>query len=351
MKDILSELIKNGYEAYIVGGYVRDLLLEKDSNDIDICTNATIEDIKKIFKNRGEINEKYFTYHIKDSKYNYDITSYRKELEYSKNKPIKIAYTKSLKEDLKRRDFTVNGLLLSIDDKIIDKVGGKKDIKNKLIKTIGPTYKKLNEDKTRIIRAIRLSVTLNFELDKKIKSFLKTRAHLLNEIPHEYKKKEIDKMLDSEYYYNFLTLVKTYDLEKYLGIYFNETKPSYDKMGLYAQMNSENLPFTKKEKKIIHNIRLILDKKDITYNDIIKYDETVLLNAAYILKKTNKLKKLKEINSLHSNLDIDIDINTMLEYIDIKDVKKVYKDIENMIINNEIKNKKEIIEKYLKERV
>lgn len=84
MKEIMDKIIEEGFECYIVGGYVRDYLLGYNSKDIDICTNAKVEDIIKIFKDSGKTNINYFSYHIKDGEYTYDITSYRKELEYKK---------------------------------------------------------------------------------------------------------------------------------------------------------------------------------------------------------------------------------------------------------------------------
>lgn len=352
MKDILDVLTNNGYEAFIVGGYVRDLLLGIDSKDIDICTNAKIEDIIRVFNGKGIPNIKYYSYHIEHDNYNFDITSYRKELEYKKNKPTKIEYAYNVKEDLERRDFTINTMLISLyNNKLYDKLDAKKDIDNKIIKVVGNTYKKFNEDKTRILRAIRFSVTLNFKLDSKIQNFLKTRGYLLNEIPNEFKRKEIDKILDSENYYMFFDIVKKYNLEEYLGIHFNETKPSYNKYGIYAQMNVNNLPFTRKEKKMVHSIRLLIDKRNIDIDDINKYDDEILLNAATILKKTKLLKVLKEINKLHSNLDIDINMKTMLKYIDIKDVQRIYRLIESNIISEKLINREDKIIEFIKEQI
>ena len=91
MKEILDILNNNGYEAFIVGGYVRDYLLGNESKDIDICTNAPIEEIIKLFNGRGRAFKEYYSFHIEENGYSYDITTYRKELKYKKNKQIKKA--------------------------------------------------------------------------------------------------------------------------------------------------------------------------------------------------------------------------------------------------------------------
>ena len=141
MNNIVDELNKHGYEAYIVGGYVRDYLLSYESKDIDICTNAKIEDIERIFQERGKSYPNYYSYHIKEQDYTYDITSYRKELKYKNNKPCKIVYAKTLKEDLKRRDFTINTLAIDKNGKLIDF-----DIFKSVIHSrIQMTYKKVND--------------------------------------------------------------------------------------------------------------------------------------------------------------------------------------------------------------
>ena len=147
MKEIIDKIIEEGFECYIVGGYVRDYLLGYDSKDIDICTNAKVDDIIKIFKDTGKANKNYFSYHIKDGEYTYDITSYRKELEYKKNKPVKLEYAKDLKTDLLRRDFTINTFALDHNGNLIDILGAKEDLDNRIIRVVGDTEEKLLEDK------------------------------------------------------------------------------------------------------------------------------------------------------------------------------------------------------------
>ena len=152
MKEILEILNKNGYEAFIVGGYVRDYLLGISSYDVDISTNAPIEEIEKMFKGKGKSFPQYFAYHISDGDYEYDITTYRKELRYKKNKPVEIKKAKNLGEDLLRRDFTINTFAMDSNGYFVDLLGAKKDFNSKIIKCVGDTNQKLEEDKTRIIR-------------------------------------------------------------------------------------------------------------------------------------------------------------------------------------------------------
>ena len=125
---------KEGYEAYVVGGYVRDLLLGISSYDIDICTNATPKELMNIFpsaspKNLGGIDFKIKEYHI-------EITTYREEIKYKNRKPIEFNYINNLVEDLQRRDFTVNAICMNSKGEIIDLVGGIDDLSNLKIKSL-----------------------------------------------------------------------------------------------------------------------------------------------------------------------------------------------------------------------
>lgn len=347
MKDIIDKINENGFECFIVGGYVRDYLLGMTSYDIDICTNAKIDEIINIFGNEGTYNKQYYSYHLTKGKYHYDITTYRHELEYKKNKPIKLEVADNLKEDLLRRDFTINTFALDKDNKFIDLLNSKKDLNYKIIRVVGNTTDKLLEDKTRIIRAIRFACTLDFELDDEIKEFLKTKAYYLNEVPLEYIKKELTKIFESNNYKKFFDLVNEYNLSKYLKIKFDKIVKPYDSYGLWAQVET-TLPFTKDEKDIIESIRNLINYYKVTLDDIILYRNEVINNVVSILNMDKEYKTYKEFNNIHSIIDIDIDMITIRKYVGINKSKEVFKKIETLILNNELNNNRIDIINYLK---
>ena len=319
MKEIIEKLIKEGFEAYIVGGYVRDYLLGINSTDVDICTNATIDDMIRIFDGKGNYFKDYFAYHIKDGEYTYTITSFRKELSYKDNKPNKIESVRSLEEDIQRRDFTINTFAINKKNLLVDFLGAKKDLDSKLIRVVGDTNKKLTEDKTRILRAIRLSCTLDFDLDPEILDFLEKHSKYLKDISDDIKVRELSKIFNSTNYSKFFYYCKKY-----------------------------NLPLSKKYKKIINNINKLIDKGDISLDDLSLYNDDVLYNVAYILGKSDKLKILKDMQNAHSLVDIDISIDLMLRYVNIRDYLKMYKQIEKEIIEGNIINNSDSIEEYLR---
>lgn len=348
MKEIINELTKNGYEAYIVGGYVRDYLLGISTKDIDICTNAPIEEIIKIFDGKGRADKEYFSYHIEEDGYSYDITTYRHELSYKKNKPVKIEIAPDLKTDLKRRDFTINTFAINKDGMLVDLLGAKKDLDSKIIKVVGDTEKKLREDKTRIIRAIRFACTLDFDLDDKIIDFIKEKkVYLLNEVPKEYKRKELDIIFESRSIDKFLFLIRRYDISKYFNLKTDKVKKAYNKYGVWAQVETD-LPFSNKEKLIISLIKILINKGNITLADMMIYSDEVIYNAASILGLDKKVKIFKEIQKLHSIIEMDIDIEEFFKYCSIKDIIKTYRLVEKSIMLGSLENNKYAIEEFLR---
>ncbi len=343
MKEILNKLIDSGFDAYIVGGYIRDFLLGKESFDIDICTNASIDNIIKIFNKEGVSYKKYFSYHLVKGLYNYDITTFRKELAYENNKPTKVVGVNDLYTDLLRRDFTINTLALDKDNNLIDLLGSRKDIDNKLIKTVGNTYDKFIEDKTRILRAIRFYVTLDFELDNEIIEFIKEKGYLIKELNSEYKKSELNKIFECNPL-RFFNFMEKYNLKECFDITYDKIVDTHSYYGVWAQINS-NYTFTKDERIIINAINKLVNKGDITSYDIYKNGELVSLNASIILNKD--ISWLIKSLPIHSVFDIDINIDDLMKYKDKYSINKIMNEIEENIINNNIKNNKSDIIKYI----
>lgn len=157
-QNIFNKLLNNGYEVYYVGGYVRDLLLNKKPNDRDLVTNATPKEIKKIFPNANLVG-KYFGVTLIN---NIEVATFRKDKYGGLNdKNVNIEYADTLKEDVSRRDLTINSLAMDINGCIYDYYGGLEDIKNKVIRFIGNPLDRIIEDPNRIIRAIRFFTVLD----------------------------------------------------------------------------------------------------------------------------------------------------------------------------------------------
>ncbi|MBU4223687.1 CCA tRNA nucleotidyltransferase [Patescibacteria group bacterium] len=201
-------LTNEGFDAYLVGGCVRDLLSGNKPKDWDITTNAKPEQIQKIFS-KTVYENKYGTVavineDVDDSSLRaIEITPYRLESKYSdKRHPDKVSFTCNLEEDLKRRDFTINAMAINmakgVSRETIDFFGGKKDLKNKVIKAVGNPEDRFNEDALRILRAIRLSTELGFTIDDETENAIKNCSHLLEIIAKERVREEFVKIVMSQ---------------------------------------------------------------------------------------------------------------------------------------------------------
>lgn len=204
IKVILEKLNNLGYEAYVVGGFVRDYLVGKTSFDVDICTSALPNELTKIFNipsnNFGGIN-------FGKDNLNITITSFRKDTNYHKGYPQEVIYGVDLREDLKRRDFTINTILLDKEGNILSLLGGKEDLDKKIIRMVGEPNMRIKEDPLRIIRTLRFASVLNFEIDDTLGKAIKENTGLINEINKGKIEKEIAKITDKkalEKFYNFM---------------------------------------------------------------------------------------------------------------------------------------------------
>ncbi|MBC8061178.1 MAG: HD domain-containing protein [Clostridiaceae bacterium] len=200
-KTIINILKNNGYEAYVVGGCVRDSLLTRDPHDWDITTNCLPEDMLRIFKATHKTiptGLKHGTITLLDEGIPFEVTTFRLDGEYSDNRrPDNVVFTSSLKEDLSRRDFTINAIAYNGEVGLVDYFGGLQDLQNKLIRCVGEAEARFNEDALRMLRAIRFSAQLGFEMHKDINLALLKLSDNIKNISVERIREEFNKILFS----------------------------------------------------------------------------------------------------------------------------------------------------------
>lgn len=196
---IINTLLKNGHEAYVVGGCVRDSLLGREPNDWDITTSALPHEVKKLFKKTIDTGLQHGTVTILMNKEPIEVTSYRIDGEYEDNRrPKTVEYTKNLVEDLKRRDFTINAMAYNDEDGLIDEFRGKDHLQEGIIKCVGNPIERFNEDALRMLRAIRFSAQLGFNMDTDTKAAIKELSDLIKNISEERIQVELNKTLISK---------------------------------------------------------------------------------------------------------------------------------------------------------
>ena len=351
--DILNMLLKNNYSAYLVGGFVRDYLLGKKSFDIDITTNAKPKEIMEIFKEYHPTSFEYGNVCIQTNKYKYEITTYRKDINYKDNrKPDKIVYIDSLDEDLLRRDFTINAICMDKNKKIIDKLNGRNELKKKIIKTIGAPDTKFTEDALRMLRAIRFAVVLNFKLDDEVKKSIIKNKKLLKKLSYERKKEEITKIISSKNKKYGVKLLKTLGLLEVLELKnIDNVLLTNDLNGMWSTITSANYPFTKNEKDIMISINNLLDEDLKDRYILYKYGRYVL-SVVCDLKKLNKKYMMFKYDMLPIKGKEEIKI-TSSEICNLLNkepgafIKEIYDDLEYKILNKEVRNDNKRIKSYI----
>ena len=349
---ILNILNENKHEAYIVGGYVRDKLLNRKSNDIDICTSATPKQIMEIFPNTSSPN--YGSVNILYKNKNFDITTFRSELKYQDNRlPVKMKYIKSIKKDLLRRDFTINTMCIDKDGNILDYLNAKPDLESKLIKTVGNPKERLKEDSLRILRAIRFATILDFEIEKETKYYLKEYAYLLKKLSYQRKKQELDKIFTSTNKEKGINLLIELGIAEYLQIpNLKKIVPCSDLNGIWAQLNVENIyPFSKIEKRSIKQINKLLSLDIHNKYNIYCYG-LYISTVAYQIKK----ESISELNKIYTNLpihtkkEIQITGDGIAKLLSKKKgeyLKEIISDLEKQIVLGNVKNNKKSISNYI----
>ena len=322
VKFIIDKMYERGYEAFIVGGCVRDSILGITPNDYDITTNAKPEEIIDIFKDFKIIDNgiKHGTVGIIIEKEVYEITTYRIEGEYENNRrPKNVEFALDIEDDLKRRDFTINAIVYNDKLGIIDKFDGIKDIKNKIVKTVGNPDERFNEDGLRLVRAIRFSSKLNFKIeDKTLKSIYKN-VDIIKNISKERITDEFTKMILSDKPQDIILLYKT-------GI--------FKSIGIFSYINKEKYKDLEQELQVLNNCESNLVKRMAMLEYIIKKKKIPSRSIVDTLVYSNKIKK--ECKSLvecmlKDNIEVNsIEIKILLnkvgseKLIEALNLKKIY---------------------------
>ena len=265
---IIEELNKRGYEAFIVGGCVRDSLLGRVPNDWDITTSATPYQVKDIFKKTVDTGLQHGTVtvlvdkeHAKGAEYSYEVTTYRVDGVYEDHRrPSGVTFSQSLEEDLKRRDFTINAMAYNDKDGVVDIFGGQEDLKRKLIRCVGKPSERFDEDALRILRAVRFAAQLGCTIDEETGTAMKKQAHFLKDISAERIREELTKLIISD---NPSMLVTAYEF----GL-TKEFLPEFDAM-METMQNNPNHKYTVG----IHTIKVM---ENVPKDTVIRY--TALLH-------------------------------------------------------------------------
>ena len=196
---IIQTLQEHGYEAYAVGGCVRDSLLGREPGDWDITTSASPDETKKLFARTVDTGIEHGTVTVLLGKEGFEVTTYRIDGKYEDSRhPTEVIFTRNLREDLLRRDFTINAMAYNDTEGIVDIFGGMDDLKRKIIRCVGNARERFGEDALRIMRGVRFAAQLGFSLEKETKEAMTELAPTLEKISAERIQTELVKLLVSD---------------------------------------------------------------------------------------------------------------------------------------------------------
>lgn len=231
---VIQTLREHGYEAYIVGGCVRDAILGKEPDDWDITTSAKPEEVKALFRRTIDTGIEHGTVTVMFGKEGYEVTTYRVDGKYEDHRrPTAVTFTASLLEDMKRRDFTINAMAYNEEEGIVDHFDGIGDLERHIIRCVGEPEARFDEDALRILRAVRFAAQLDFEIDEHTKDAIRNQAVFLGDISAERIRVELTKLLLSKHPERLVTAYE-------LGV-TAVVLPEFDKMMETPQNNIHHM--------------------------------------------------------------------------------------------------------------
>lgn len=379
---VIEKIEESGYEAYFVGGSVRDSMLNRTINDIDIATQATPEEVKAIFDITFDIGIEHGTVLVRFNHQNFEVTTYRTESTYNDyRRPSSVQFIRSLHDDLQRRDFTMNAMAMDKAGNIIDPFNGKKAIEQKTIVTVGLPHDRFTEDALRMMRAIRFVSQLGFSIEEVTFQAIKQSAHLLNKIAMERIEMEMSKLLSGKHKKAALHLIDSLQLYEVFPSIINHQSLQYIQSYDYAELTEEEMwvlllfangQFVEKELRMwrlsVKKIKLLKKAYDFLQKrmtsdwelfDLYMAQEPIVImveNIWNVLNKKvddqNKHNRIAQLNQLpikHSS-ELAVSGKELMDWLNQPGgpwLKKLLQQIERAIVEGSLQNEQEAIRRWI----
>ncbi|EIO9132916.1 CCA tRNA nucleotidyltransferase [Listeria monocytogenes] len=378
---VLQKLTTAGFEAYFVGGSVRDYLLNRTISDVDIATSAFPEEVKEIFQSTYDTGIAHGTVTVRENNEYYEVTTFRTEGTYEDfRRPSEVKFIRSLEEDLQRRDFTMNAIAMDEHFVLHDPFSGQEAIQNKEIKAVGKASERFHEDALRMMRAVRFLSQLDFELDKETEKALESQIELLQHTSVERMTVEWIKMMKGKAAKRAIELLLKVKMETYLPGLKDEKSAliefaswDWEKrtteesiwLGLVVAVKPNNVTAFLKAWKLPNKTIQLVNK---AYQDALKMKETWLTEELYHAGKAvfflanelnvirgqgnnqHKLSQAYEALPIHSKKDLAVTGADLLKWSGESAgpwVKETLDKVECGVLSNEINNEKIQIKRWL----
>ncbi|HFU4203904.1 TPA: CCA tRNA nucleotidyltransferase [Streptococcus suis] len=382
---ILEKIKVAGYEAYFVGGSVRDAILGRPIHDVDIATSSYPQETKQIFPRTIDVGIEHGTVLVLEGKKEYEITTFRTEEDYvDYRRPSQVSFVRSLEEDLKRRDFTVNAFALNEDAQIVDLFDGLTDLDKRTLRAVGIPSERFNEDALRIMRGFRFAATLDFEIEPQTFAAMIETAPLLEKISVERSFIEFDKLLMADFWrkglramidskaYDFLPDLagKGEELEVMLtsleeNFQFSTSEQAWSMLFVCLDINNIK-SFLKKwktsndfQRTVVKLVEIyqIRQSGPVTKQICFKYGKD-LLNLVEELRQAQGLETnfeaIEEVDNsltIHDKHEIVVNGGHLMKAFDLKPgpvLGKLLKEVEFQIVEGNLPNEREMIMMFVK---
>ncbi|EIM06773.1 CCA-adding enzyme [Planococcus antarcticus DSM 14505] len=359
---VIGTLKEAGFQAYMVGGAVRDFLLGKTPHDIDVASSASPEQVKAYFKRTIDTGIEHGTVLVLLGGEGIEVTTFRTEGSYSDNRrPDSVEFVQSLEEDLKRRDFTINAMAMTEYLDIIDPFGGKDDLQKQIIRAVGDPDQRFQEDALRMLRAVRFSGQLHFVIDVETVSSIRRHAQLIRSIAVERLKSEMDKIFVNPFTRKSMDYLRDTTLTQYLpaGYLFEIDWTQYTPTGkavygwfylLYKQSKSfsevSDYRFSNEEKRLIEKSLELARLEFWDQWTIYQYSIDQLEMASCVTGKNMDPAVAKEQLPIQSKSDLAASGRDLMQWSENRPgpwLKIWIEKMEKLVIYGELRNDKELI--------
>ena len=381
---VLKKIEQAGFEAYFVGGSVRDHILGLSIHDVDIATSAYPEEIKEIFKRTVDTGIQHGTVTVLMGDDSYEITTFRTESGYQDyRRPDKVTFVRSLADDLKRRDFTINALAVDKDGQVIDKFDGLKDLDKKIIRAVGHAEERFHEDALRMMRAVRFQAQLNFKIEEKTAQAIADNAPLLAKIAIERIREEFVKMMLSQNWQTGLADFIKLGLSEYCPGFkdqklelaelleikdtkFVDEEAAFSAIGYVLSLNHQEFNAFLRDWKVSNktreaslntlNLLHLFESQDFDLWNIYKLgvdnlDRTIELSKMFQIEfdYTNLKQKVDQI-AIKSSHDLQLTGKNVCEILDVKPgpiIGKSMSQMERAVVEGNVSNNFDDLRHYL----
>lgn len=377
---VLERINQAGFEVYFVGGCVRDTLLRRPLHDVDLATSAYPQEIKQIFSQTIDTGIEHGTVTVIYQKKAYEITTFRTESGYQDyRRPDKVEFVRSLKEDLKRRDFTINALAMNAQGEIIDLFAGIADLQQRQIRAVGVAADRFHEDALRMLRAVRFQAQLNFTIEKQTLAGIKTNAALLSHIANERIREEFIKLMEGSnrqaglislyqtQLYRFCPGLATYDFPKILQFAAGQIADEATVWSFLAYLGklkrAQVRPFLRQWKVANNNIKLVqaaielLDNYQGSNWQLYIAGQAATATAAQVLRLTSQQELAEQLIEQYQDLPLKsphqlaINGQQIMQVLNLSpgpQIGQYLKQIQQAIVAGQLVNDYQTIVNYLK---